>query len=252
MLRTILGVDVGGSGIKAALVNTENGELVSERKRFETPHPATPQSVTAIIKNMAETFRYSGPIGVAFPAVIQQGVVQTATNIDKSWIGENAADIFSNETGMDISVLNDADAAGLAEVRFGYGRNINGVVLVITVGSGIGTAIFSQGILVPNTELGQVYYKDKIIEPWVSDKARKMKDLSWKKWGKRFDKYLHYIEKLFYPELIILGGGISKKFEKYSARLKRVETKVVPAHFQNHAGIIGSAMKCYERLNHCG
>jgi len=247
MKDMILGFDVGGSGIKGALVNTKKGELASDRMRIETPNPATPKSVSSIIKKITESFEYKGGIGVAFPAAVQNGVVRTASNIDGSWIGENAEQLFSGATGSRVTVLNDADAAGLAEIRFGQGKDFNGVVLVITVGSGIGTAIFTNGVLLPNTELGHVHYKDKLAEHWASDAVRKDEDLSWKKWAKRFDKYLHYMEKLFYPELIILGGGVSKKFERFEEYLKRVETRVVPAQLQNHAGIIGAALESLEK-----
>ncbi len=236
-----LGIDFGGSGIKGGLVDLNKGELVGERHRIETPKPAAPQPVAEVINDIITHFEYKGDFGVAFPAAIQSGVVRTASNIDKSWIGSNAEEIFMQVTGHPNKVLNDADAAGMAEVKFGHGKDIKGVVLMITIGSGIGTAIFSNGVLVPNTELGHIHYKDKVAEKWASDAVRKNEDLSWKKWAKRFAEYLQYMEKLFYPEIIILGGGASKKFEKYAEHLKDVETKVVPAKLQNQAGIIGSA-----------
>lgn len=236
-----LGIDFGGSGIKGGLVDIDKGELVGERHRIETPKPAAPQPVAEVINDIITHFEYKGDFGVAFPAAIQNGVVRTASNIDKSWIGKNAEDIFSRVTGHPAKVLNDADAAGMAEVRFGHGKDLKGVVMLITIGSGIGTAIFSNGVLVPNTELGHIHYKDKIAEKWASDAVRKSEGLSWKKWGKRFAEYLRYMEKLFYPEMIILGGGASKKFEKYQEYLEKVETKVVAAKLQNQAGIIGSA-----------
>jgi polyphosphate glucokinase len=247
MENIVLGFDVGGSGIKGALVDVKTGELKSERKRIETPRPATPLSVSQILKKITDEFEYKGKIGVAFPAAIQNGVVRTAANIDNSWIGENAEEMFSKRTDCQVSVLNDADAAGLAEMRFGHGKGVNGVVMLITVGSGIGTVLFNDQVMVPNTELGHIHYKKKVAEKWASDAVRKEEDLSWKKWAKRFDKYLRYMEKLFYPELIILGGGVSKKFDKYSEYLKRVQTRVVPAYLQNHAGIIGAAMDSMER-----
>ena len=247
MENVVLGFDVGGSGIKGALVDIKSGSLKSERIRKETPQPATPSAVKEIIKEITESFDYKGKIGVAFPAAVQNGIVRTASNIDKSWIGQNAEDLFSDATQSPVCVLNDADAAGLAEMRYGHGRGIEGVVLIVTVGSGIGTAIFSQQVLVPNTELGHVHYKDKVAEKWAADAVRKDKDLSWKKWAKRFDKYLSYMEKLFYPEIIIMGGGVSKKYDRYAEYLKRVQTRVVPAYLQNHAGIIGAALESLER-----
>ncbi len=247
MENVVLGFDIGGSGIKGALVDVKTGELKSERKRIETPSPATPLSVSKTIKEITDEFEYKGRVGVAFPAAIQDGVVRTASNIHKSWIGENAEELFSKRTDCRVTVLNDADAAGLAEMRFGHGKGVNGVVMLLTVGSGIGTVLFSNQVLVPNTELGHVYYKKKVAEKWASDTVRKKEDLSWKKWAKRFDKYLHYMEKLFYPELIILGGGVSKKYDKFSEYLKRVQTRVIPAYLQNHAGIIGAAMESAEQ-----
>lgn len=236
-----LGIDFGGSGIKGGLVDTDKGALIGERHRIETPQPATPQRVAEVINQIVTHFEYQGDIGVAFPAAVQAGVVKTASNIDKSWIGSNAEEIFTQVTGHPTKVLNDADAAGIAEMRFGHGKGIKGVAMIITIGSGIGTALFTNGMLMPNTELGHIHYKDKVAEKWASDAVRKKEDLSWKKWGKRFGEYLHYMEKLFYPEIIILGGGASKKFEKYGEYLDDVETKVVPAYLQNQAGIIGSA-----------
>lgn len=238
-----LGIDFGGSGIKGALVDVNNGELVSDRHRIPTPDPSAPERVSEVIKQIVDHFDYKGVVGVAFPAAIQQGIVMTASNIDESWIGKNAGDLFYQATGCRTSVLNDADAAGLAEIRFGNGKDITGVAMMVTVGSGLGTSIFINGTLVPNTELGHLYYKGKISEHWASDAVRKSEDLSWKKWGKRFSKYLRYLERLFYPDIIIIGGGASKKMERFENQLKRVQTKVVPAALQNHAGIIGAAVE---------
>jgi len=242
-----LGIDFGGSGIKGALINTETGELTTERHRIATPDPSTPDAVAHTIKEICDHFDYQGRMGVAFPAAIRNGIIQTASNIDESWVGQDAPAIFKEVTGCEAVIINDADAAGLAEMRFGHGKDLAGVGLIVTVGSGLGTALFTSGILLPNTELGHIHYKNKVAEKWASDAIRKEEELSWKKWAKRFGKYLHYMEKLFYPELIIIGGGASKKFEKYdSYLLKRVETRVVPAHLQNHAGIIGAAIEARE------
>jgi len=241
MENTRLGIDFGGSGIKGGLVDVNKGELIGERHRIETPNPSTPDAVSEVIQQIVTHFDYKGEIGVAFPAAIQSGIVKTASNIDKSWIGTNAETIFTQITKNPVKVMNDADAAGIAEMRFGYGRDIKGVALIVTIGSGLGTAIFTNGVLVPNTELGHIHYKNKVAEKWASDAVRKKQDLSWKKWGKRFAEYLQYMQKLFYPEIIILGGGASKKFDKYKDTLEDVDTKVVPAHLQNQAGIIGSA-----------
>ena len=243
-----LGIDFGGSGIKGALVDTRNGELQSDRHRISTPNPATPETVSETIKELVDHFNYQGSAGIAFPAAIMNGIVQNASNIDDSWIGQNASKLLSEVTNCSVEVLNDADAAGLAEMRFGHGKNIHGVGLIVTVGVGLGTALFTNGVLLPNTELGHVYLKKKkkVAEHWASDAIRKQENLSWKKWAKRFGKYLHHLEGLFYPELIIIGGGASKKFDKYAQYLKKVRTKVVPAELQNHAGIIGAAVEAFE------
>lgn len=236
-----LGIDFGGSGIKGALVDVSQGQFISERHRIPTPQPATPEAVTKVIQELVQHFEYKGPVGVAFPAAIQQGVVQTASNIDKSWIGVRASDLFSEATGCRVKVLNDADAAGMAEQRFGHGKDTNGVVIMITIGSGLGTSIFVNGTLLPNTELGHIHYKDKVAEKWAADAVRKREELSWKKWGKRFNKYLAYLEKLFYPDLFILGGGVSNKPEKFEGLFPDVNTPVKPAMLQNKAGIVGAA-----------
>ncbi|MEF8844660.1 MAG: ROK family protein [Bacteroidales bacterium] len=243
-----LGIDFGGSGIKGALVDTRNGEVQSERHRIPTPDPATPDAVASTIREIVDHFNYQGNVGVAFPAAILDGIVQNASNIDDGWIGTNAPKLLSEATNCRVEVLNDADAAGLAEMRFGHGKNIHGVGLIVTVGVGLGTALFTNGVLLPNTELGHVYLKKKkkVAEHWASDAIRKQENLSWKKWAKRFGKYLHHLESLFYPELIIIGGGASKKFDKYAQYLKKVKTKIVPAELQNHAGIIGAAVESIE------
>lgn len=238
----ILGIDVGGSGIKGAIVNTENGVLLTERLRLKTPQPALPDNVGKTIRTIVKNLQWEGPIGVGFPAAIQNGIVRTATNIDSSWIGANADKIFSETTKNPTITLNDADAAGLAEMNFGAGQNNKGVVILITVGTGIGTVIFSNGGLLPNTELGHIYLKNGLIaENYASDAVRKNEALKWKKWGQRFNQYLQTLEDLFWPNLFILGGGASKKFDKFSEVLS-IRTKIVPAQLLNNAGIIGAAM----------
>ena len=237
-----LGIDVGGSGIKGALVEIDTGELKSERHRIPTPIPATPQAIAETINKIVEHFNYKGKIGIGFPAAIQHGNVLTASNIDKSWIGQNADVLISKTTNCPVTVLNDADVAGMAEIKYGEGKNVDGIVIFLTIGTGIGTAFFLNGKLFPNTELGHIYMKKSIkAEHYASDAIRKNEDLSWEKWAKRFNKYLRYLEKLFYPDLFILGGGISKKFNNYS-KYFNLNTKVVPAKLQNYAGIIGAAV----------
>lgn len=237
----VLGVDIGGSGIKGAPVDTETGEFLAERYRIPTPKGAKPTDVAMVVSKIARHFKWQGPIGCCFPAVIQQGVARTAANVDKTWIGTNVEKLFAQSTGCPVRVLNDADAAGLAEVRFGAGKDVKGVVLVITIGTGLGTALFTDGDLVPNTELGHIEMNCKDAEMQASDAARKHADLSWKRWGKRFNQYLERMHALLWPDLIILGGGTSKRLEKFEQYLT-VETKIVPATSLNDAGAIGAAL----------
>lgn len=237
----ILGIDIGGSGVKGAPVDTETGEFLTERFRISTPEPATPKTVAKTVTKLIEHFDWTGAVGYGFPAVIQHGLVRTASNIDKSWIGTNAVELFTKSTKRLTLVINDADAAGLAEMKFGAGRDQNGVVLIITVGTGLGTAIFTDGKLLPNTEFGHIVLNDKIAEQYASDAIRKDKELSWKKWAKRFDEYLNRLEDLLWPEIFIIGGGASKKFDRFAEYLS-VNAKVVPAQLLNDAGIIGAAL----------
>ncbi len=243
----ILGIDFGGSGIKGAIVDTETDELITDRYRIETPESAKPKDVAEVIAEIAKFYKYSGKIGVGFPAAVQNGVVRTAANIDKSWIGTNAAALFTKATNCNTVVLNDADAAGEAEIRFGVGWGIEGLILLITVGTGIGTAVFVDGKLLPNTELGHIYLPNgHEAEKYASDASRKKHELSWEDWGKRIDLYLNTMEKLFFPDLFILGGGVSKKFDKY-ADILTIKTKIVPAKSLNFAGMIGAAIYAAKR-----
>lgn len=214
----ILGIDVGGTGIKGAVIETATGELASERLRIESPRPATPESVGVAIRALVEQHRWSGPIGIGFPAAIRRGVARTAANIDPSFIGLPVADHFSRQTGCPVHVANDADVAGLAEMRFGAGKGVAGVVLVVTVGTGLGTALFADGHLLPNTELGHILLDDgQEAERYASEAARDAEDLKWKDWGDRLDRYLRAMERLFWPDPIVLGGG-AKKLDKFAAR----------------------------------
>ena len=238
----VLGIDVGGSGIKGAIINTENGEFITERHRIKTPQPATPEIIAETIKQIADHFNWTGKIGCGFPSVIQNGIIRTAANIDKSCIGANANELFSAVTGRQVKVYNDADAAGFAELRFGKVKNFNGLALFLTIGTGIGSALFYEGKLIPNTEFGHMYMNNKLkAEHFTSDAIRKKEDLNWKNWGKRFNEYLEYLETLLYPELIILGGGASKKFEKFSSEIT-IKAPIEPAQLLNNAGIIGAAL----------
>ncbi len=237
---TALGIDIGGSGIKGAIVDLEKGVLLSERHRIPTPKPATPEAVASVFKQLVDHFNWKGNIGAGFPAIIQNGVAKTATNVDDGWIDTDAAKLFSEICGQKVVVLNDADAAGLAEYKFGLGGENKGVTLLLTIGTGIGSALFIDKHLVPNTEFGHVFFKKKIAELSVSDRARKEQELSYEKWGKRFNKYLLHMERLLSPNLIVLGGGCSKKFSQYSHCFTTNAT-VQPAKLLNEAGIIGAA-----------
>jgi polyphosphate glucokinase len=241
-MMEILGIDIGGTGIKGAIVNVETGELVSERHRIPTPEGAKPEAVANTIKEMIDHFQWKGKVGCGFPAIVSGGKARSASNIDKSWIGTQIDVLFQEKTGLDFAIANDADAAGMAEIIFGQGKETKGVVLIITIGTGIGSGLFTNGKLVPNTELGLVPYKEySRFELFVSDSARKRDGISYSKLGKRFDKFLRFIEQTFSPDLIILGGGTSKKMEKFQDKIT-VATKVVPAKFQNNAGIVGAAL----------
>lgn len=238
----ILGVDIGGSGIKGAIVDTVTGELVTGRHRIDTPQPATPEAVAAVLAQLVLHFHWNGPVGCGFPAAIQHGVARTAANISPSFIGVDIDKLFSEATQCPCYNLNDADAAGMAEMRFGEGLGQSGVVLLITIGTGLGTVFFTEGTLLPNTELGHLYLPNgKKAEHYASDAVRKAEDLGWKRWGKRFNTYLTLMESLYWPDLIILGGGASKKFDKFKQQIT-VEAPVKPAAFLNQAGIVGAAL----------
>ena len=244
----ILGVDIGGSGIKGAIVDTATGELVTERHRIETPQPATPEAVAAVLAQLVLHFNWTGPVGCGFPAAIQHGVARTASNIAKSFIGTDIDKLFSEATNCPCFNVNDADAAGMAEMQFGEGAGQSGLVMLITIGTGLGTALFTEGRLLPNTELGHIFLENGFeAEHYASDAVRKIEDLGWKSWGKRFNQYLSLMEKWFWPDLIILGGGASKKFDKFEEQLT-IEAPVKPAAFLNQAGIVGAALFARSKL----
>lgn len=245
----ILGVDIGGSGIKGAIVDTETGELLCERIRIETPQPATPAAVVGALRELVTQLDWQGPVGCGFPAAIQHGIARTAANIDDAWLGAPVADYFSQELGQPVFVANDADVAAMAEMKFGAGQGNRGVVLLVTIGTGLGTAFFTQGVLLPNTELGHILIKGMPAEHYASDLVRKNEDLSWTDWGRRFDRYLTRMEALFWPDLIILGGGSSKKLDKFQEQLT-VRAPVVAAQFLNQAGIVGAALFARAELGH--
>ena len=237
----ILGIDVGGSGIKGAPVDIQTGKLLAERIRIKTPPGADPQPVADVVAEIAASFKWKKPIGIGFPAPIRAGVAMMAANVSEKWIGTNADELFTKTTGCPSTTINDADAAGLAEMEFGAGKGQPGTVIMITLGTGIGTAIFHRGKLLPNTEFGHLKMKNRDAEHRASDAVRQREELSWKKYAKRLTKYLAEMEKLFWPDLFIVGGGISKNAEKYIPLLD-IDTPVVPAQFLNEAGIVGAAL----------
>ena len=240
----VLGIDIGGSGIKGAIVETKTGEITQQRFRIETPQPATPEAMIETIAQIAAHFEWKGkPIGSGFPGVVQHGEIKTAANLDKSWIGKNAETLIREATGASlVHVINDADAAGLAEVKIGAGKDVKGVVLMVTLGTGIGSGLYIDGTLVPNTEFGHIELDGhKDAEHWAADSAREREDLKWGEWAKRVNAYLNKMQALLWPDLIVLGGGVSKKSEKFLPNLD-VPTKIVPAVLLNDAGIVGAAM----------
>ena len=237
----ILGIDVGGSGIKGAPVDVETGQLLAERIRIKTPKNGEPEPIAEVVKQIAQSFSWNGPIGIGFPAPIKGGVALMAANVSEKWVGTNADALFSKVTGCECTMINDADAAGLAEMTFGAGRGQPGTVIMITLGTGIGTAIFHRGQLLPNTEFGHLEVEGEDAEFRASDAARQREDLSWNKYAKRLNKYLSAMENLFWPNLFIIGGGISKESEKYLPLLT-IETPVVTAQLLNEAGIVGAAL----------
>jgi len=238
---TVLGIDIGGSGIKGAPVDVVAGALAEERVRVETPRPATPEAVLPALAEVANTWKGSGSVGVTFPGVVRHGVIGSAANLDPGWLGLDAATAFTAELGRPVTVLNDADAAGVAEMAFGAGRNVRGVVLLLTFGTGIGSALFLDGRLVPNTELGHLELGGADAELHAADRIRDELGLSWPDWAARVQDYIAHVERLLTPDLIILGGGVSKKADRFLPYVK-VATPVVPAVLQNNAGIVGAAM----------
>jgi polyphosphate glucokinase len=241
-MEPVLGIDIGGSGIKANVVDVDLGEPVGKRLKIETPQPATPQAVAKVVATLAGRFDAVGPVGCTFPAVVRNGVTTTAANVDPSWIGTDAVALFSSVLGRPVTVVNDADAAGLAEMRFGAGRGRDGVVICLTFGTGIGSAIFTHGVLVPNSELGHLHFHGyESVEDWAAASARDREGLSWEEWSARVDQYLDHLERVFSPDLIIVGGGVSRRFDDFAHGLT-TNCEVVPAKLRNEAGIVGAAM----------
>jgi polyphosphate glucokinase len=244
----ILGIDIGGSGIKGAIVNTKTGEMLTPRFRIVTPSPATPASVAKVIHEIVKHFSWMGPLGAGYPGVVQNGIVRTASNVDSAWINTNIDELITKVTECPSTVVNDADAAGLAEMKFGSGMGNKGVVLLLTVGTGIGTVMFAGGKLVPNLELGHIILKGIDAEKYASDAARQKYNLSWQEWAGRFTEYLVRMEDLLWPDLIIIGGGASKKEELILKHL-HTRAKLIPARLLNNAGIIGAALAAKKKIS---
>jgi polyphosphate glucokinase len=240
--KTAFGIDIGGTGIKGAPVDLKTGELTAERHRILTPTPSTPERVADVVAEILEHFKWTGPVGITFPAVVAHGVTRTAANVDQSWVDADADAIFEKRLGVPAHVVNDADAAGLAEARFGAAKDQDGLVIVITLGTGIGSALLLDGTLVPNTELGHLELAGFDAETRASDAAREREGLDWKKWAtKRLRPYFRHVEDLFWPDLFVVGGGVSKKADKWMPYLK-IRTPMVPAALKNEAGIVGAAL----------
>jgi polyphosphate glucokinase len=237
----VLGVDIGGTGIKGAPVDTRKGVLLEKRQRILTPKPSTPEAVADVIAEIVDRFSWKGPVGITFPGVVKRGVIFTAANMDKGWIGVDADTMLTERLASPVHVINDADAAGLAEMKFGAGKGRDGVVVLVTLGTGIGTAVFNGGKLVPNTELGHFEIGGRDAEEHAAERIRIEKNLSWKKYAKRLDDYLARLEFLLWPDLVIIGGGASQDADKFLPRLDR-RAEVVAAALLNDAGIVGGAL----------
>ena len=244
---TVLGIDVGGSGIKGGLVNTHTGEMISERFRIPTPPSRKPKKMAKVIAEIVAHFKYDGPVGCGFPTVIKNGICKSPGNLHESWLGVDVNELLSSTTGLPFTVVNDADAAGYAAMNYGIGRGEMGLVVMITIGTGLGSGAFFNGVLIPNFELGQIPYKKyKKIELWAAASAKEREGLTYEDWGKRFNKFLQYVELIISPDLILLGGGTSKDFHLFKD-LITIETPVKPAQLGNHAGIIGAAVAALEQ-----
>jgi polyphosphate glucokinase len=238
-----LGIDIGGSGIKAAPVDVATGRLLADRQKVDTPRPALPSAIADMVRKLSAAFDWSGPVGITFPGVVIDGITRTAANLDAAWLGLDAASLFGRATGNhQVQMLNDADAAGVAEMTFGAGAGEPGTVLMVTFGTGIGSALFTRGVLVPNTEFGHVEIKGEEAEKRASEHAKVLNNLSWGKWADRVGEYLRHMEALLSPELIIVGGGVSKQSDKWVPRLTGIRARIVPAALLNDAGIVGAAM----------
>jgi polyphosphate glucokinase len=244
------GIDIGGSGIKGAVVEVATGQLATERRRIPTPQPSTPDAVAAVVADMVSAAHWQGDIGATFPAVIKHGVAQSAANVDHTWVGTDVDKLFTGVVGAgsEVVVLNDADAAGIAEARFGAAKGVRGVVIMLTFGTGIGSALLMDGLLVPNTELGHLELDGHDAESRAAASVRDEHGMSYKKWAQRVNRYMQHVERLFSPDLFVVGGGVSKNADRWVPLLE-LRTPVEPAQLLNDAGIVGAAIAATERLS---
>ena len=243
----VLGIDIGGSGIKGAIIDVESGEMITDRHRIPTPQPSKPEAVADVVAEIVHHFNLDGPVGITFPAIVRNGITYSAANVDDEWIGTHARALFERKTNRPVIVVNDADAAGVAEMAFGAGRGKDGVVMMLTLGTGIGSAIFTDGVLLPNTELGHLEVRGKDAEHRAADSIRQEREWGWRKWAGRLNEVLTAYEKLFSPDLFIIGGGVSKKHDKFLPHL-HLQAEIVPAQLRNQAGIVGAALFAKQRL----
>ena len=248
MSGQVLGIDIGGTGVKAAVVDTDRGILFSEKIKYATPKPSYPEAVMSVVNKLIDDHDWRDkPMGCGLPSIVKNNIVHSAANIDKSWMNVDLDELFMREVGQSATFINDADAAGIAEMTHGQGKGVDGTVIMLTLGTGIGSGLFRDQKLIPNTEFGHLEHKKSIWEHYASNSARERKDLSWSEWGAELNEYLNHVDLLLSPDLIILGGGVSKKFAKYEKFLN-VKMDLVPASMLNNAGIIGAAMKASEKV----
>jgi len=242
MGKKVLGIDIGGTGIKGAIVDTKTGEMITDKIKYKTPKPSTPDAVMGVVKQLIQDLGAEDlAMGIGFPAIIKKGVSHSAANIDSSWKGFNIKKFFKSQFDVKVKVVNDADAAGIAEVRHGAAKGVDGAIILLTLGTGIGSAYLLNQVLVPNTEFGHLKWKDSITEDYASNRAKKTKDLDWPAFGQELSEVLNHLDLIFSPDLFILGGGISKHFQTYAEYLT-IKPKIIPASLQNNAGLIGAAI----------
>lgn len=245
----ILGIDIGGSSLKGAIVDVRSGELKTLTHRIPTPADRKPEGIANAVKEMIAHFDYKGAVGCGFPTIVKNGFCKHEGNLSKDWVDTNVDALFEDTTGLKFTVINDADAAGLAEVQFGAGRNLDGFILMITVGTGLGSGAYLRGELIPNFELGQIPYKQfEKIEEWAASSIKTEEGLSYKEWGNRFNVFLQYIEKILNPDTIIIGGGISNDWKKFEKHL-HTQVKLIPAELRNDSGILGAAIAAHHKYS---